>query len=169
VWRVFGDAPLEQLANPLLTPNRRKPLVFSGLCRSYCTISLPGGRIINSRLWSCRLIVIPYFHVNVQGQPLWRPMERTLSIFLTVFSCDVFAGLHPRWTVALAHGVVAVLMLYAYATSSRSDAAAGYLQTRPVSWWVMDLVHSVAVVVPLWESSSEVPAGPGLALEFTCR
>src|SRR5271169_3597230 len=72
VIALFWDAPLEQLANPLLTPNPAKaPWYFLGLQEllHYFPPLLAG--IIIPTLVVIGLVVIPYFNVNVQGKPLW--------------------------------------------------------------------------------------------------
>src|SRR5271169_3303729 len=70
---LFWDAPLEQLANPLLTPNPAKaPWYFLGLQELLHYFPPLVAGIIIPTLVVIGLIVIPYFHVNVQGQPLWR-------------------------------------------------------------------------------------------------
>ena len=104
---LFWDAPLEQLANPLLTPNPAKaPWYFLGLQELLHYFPPLVAGIVIPTLVVIGLIVIPYFNVNVQGQPLWRAnRKRTLSIFLTVLlvlTCSV--GLHARLDGALAHG-----------------------------------------------------------------
>ena len=48
---LFWDAPLEQLANPLLTPNPAKAPGISWACRSCCTISRRSSPGSSSRRW----------------------------------------------------------------------------------------------------------------------
>src|SRR5579863_8411150 len=129
---LFWDAPLEQLANPLLTPNPAKaPWYFLGLQELLHYFPPLVAGIIIPTLVVVGLIVIPYFHVNVQGQPLWRASrKRTLWIFLSVlFGLTCLLAYTRAWTVLLPTEVVAGLMLYAYAASSRGDAPSGYLRT----------------------------------------
>src|SRR5579862_3757840 len=81
---LFWDAPLEQLANPLLTPNPAKaPWYFLGLQELLHYFPPLVAGIVIPTLVVVGLVVIPYFNVNVQGKPIWsenRP--RRLSIFL---------------------------------------------------------------------------------------
>ena len=147
---LFWDAPLEQLANPLLTPNPAKaPWYFLGLQELLHYFPPLVAGIIIPTLVVIGLVVIPYFHVNVQGQPLWHGnLKRALSIFLaTLFVLTCLLAYMRAWTVLLPTELVAGLMLYAYATASRSGASAGYLQTRPISWWVMTWFIAVAIVL----------------------
>src|SRR6201997_3145600 len=69
---LFWDAPLEQLANPLLTPNPAKaPWYFLGLQELLHFFPPFVAGILIPTLVVIALIVIPYFHVNVEGKPLW--------------------------------------------------------------------------------------------------
>jgi len=147
---LFWDAPLEQLANPLLTPNPAKaPWYFLGLQELLHYFPPLVAGIIIPTLVVIGLVVIPYFHVNVQGRPLWHAnRKRTLSIFLaTLFVLTCLLAYMRAWTVLLPTELVAGLMLYAYAASPANDAPGGYLQTRPVSWWVMTWFITVAIVL----------------------
>ena len=147
---LFWDAPLEQLANPLLTPNPAKaPWYFLGLQELLHYFPPLVAGIIIPTLVVIGLVVIPYFHVNVQGRPLWSVnRKRTLAIFLVTLIALTSVLLWTRaGTVLVPTEVVAGLMLYAYVTSGRSNAPDGYLQTQPISWWVMTWFIVVAVVL----------------------
>src|SRR5246500_3750907 len=69
---LFWDAPLEQLANPLLTPNPAKaPWYFLGLQELLHFFPPFVAGILIPTLVVIALIVIPYFNVNIEGKPLW--------------------------------------------------------------------------------------------------
>src|SRR4249919_3707695 len=109
---LLWDAPLEQLANPLLTPNPAKaPWYF--LCLQELLHYFPPlvAGIIIPTLVVIALVVVPYFNVNIQGAPLWsRSPKRTLGIFLSVVAAlNVLLGLFRAWTVLLPTAVVAIL------------------------------------------------------------
>src|ERR1700686_1257284 len=81
---LFWDAPLEQLANPLLTPNPAKaPWYFLGLQELLhyfpplvAGIVIPGFVVV-------ALVVIPYFNVNIKGEPVWAAdRSRRFLIFI---------------------------------------------------------------------------------------
>jgi hypothetical protein len=149
---LFWDAPLEQLANPLLTPNPAKaPWYFLGLQELLHYFPPLVAGIIIPTLVVIGLIVIPYFNVNVQGQPLWSAnRKRTLSIFLvTLLSLTCLLVFTRAWTVLVPTEVIAGVMLYTYEMSSGGRAPTGYLQTRPVSWWVMTWFIALAVVLTM--------------------
>jgi Cytochrome b(C-terminal)/b6/petD len=147
---LFWDAPLEQLANPLLTPNPAKaPWYFLGLQELLHYFPPLVAGIIIPTLVVIGLVVIPYFNVNVQGQPLWTGnQKRVLGIFLaTLFALSGLLVFTRAWTVLAPTEVIAGLMLYAYARSSHGAMPSAYLQTRPLSWWVMTWFILVAVVL----------------------
>src|SRR5579864_1639232 len=69
---LFWDAPLEQLANPLVTPNPAKaPWYFLGLQELLHYFPPLVAGIIIPTLVIVSLVVIPYFNINIQGKPFW--------------------------------------------------------------------------------------------------
>src|ERR1700758_5882667 len=69
---LFWDAPLEQVANPLLTPNPAKaPWYFLGLQELLHFFPPFVAGILIPTLVVIALVVIPYFHVNIEGKPFW--------------------------------------------------------------------------------------------------
>src|SRR2546427_11319247 len=83
---LFWDAPLEQLANPLLTPNPAKaPWHFLGLQELLHFFPPFVAGILIPTLVVIALVVIPYFNVNIEGQPLWaRRPARNLRVILII-------------------------------------------------------------------------------------
>src|SRR5215471_19041881 len=72
VLALFWDAPLEQLANPLLTPNPAKaPWYFLGLQELLHFFPPFVAGILIPTLVVIALIIIPYFNVNIERPPLW--------------------------------------------------------------------------------------------------
>jgi len=149
---LFWDAPLEQLANPLLTPNPAKaPWYFLGLQELLHYFPPLVAGIIIPTLVVIALIVIPYFNINIQGAPLWsgKP-RRTLGIFLTlVIALTVLLAFFRAWTVLVPTDVVALLMLSSYHESAaqRSGAIAWWHRERTLPWWVMTWFICVALVL----------------------
>src|SRR5215471_7023362 len=83
---LFWDAPLEQLANPFLTPNPAKaPWYFLGLQELLHFFPPLVAGILIPTLVVLALVVIPYFNVNVEGEPLWsrRPSRNLRSVLVT--------------------------------------------------------------------------------------
>ena len=72
VLALFWDAPLEQLANPLLTPNPAKaPWYFLGLQELLHYFPPLVAGVLLPTLVVLALVVIPYFDINIEGEPLW--------------------------------------------------------------------------------------------------
>lgn len=147
---LFWDAPLEQLANPLLTPNPAKaPWYFLGLQELLHYFPPFVAGILIPTLVVLALIVIPYFKVNVQGEPIWakNPAKR-FSIFLTVIlALLIFLGFFQAWTVFVPTALIGALILFLYAVKPVSGSWMDYLRTRPISWWVMTWFILVAIVL----------------------
>src|SRR5713101_128406 len=122
---LLWDAPLEQLANPLLTPNPAKaPWYFLGLQELLHYFPPFVAGILIPTFVVVALIVIPYFNVNVQGQPMWsadRP--RRLRLFLAVLiALAIFLAWFDAWTVLVPTLVVGGVALYAYALRAETSA-----------------------------------------------
>ncbi len=83
---LFWDAPLEQLANPLMTPNPAKaPWYFLGLQELLHYFPPLVAGIILPGLVVVALVVIPYFEVNIKGEPFWAGNKAQTA-------ADTFAG-----------------------------------------------------------------------------
>src|ERR1039457_1736362 len=85
---LFWDAPLEQEANPLLTPNPAKaPWYFLGLQELLHYFPPVVAGVLIPTLVVVGLVVIPYFDINIQGAPLWAHRSpRRLHIYIGVFA-----------------------------------------------------------------------------------
>jgi hypothetical protein len=147
---LFWDAPLEQLANPLLTPNPAKaPWYFLGLQELLHYFPPLVAGIIIPTLVVVGLVVIPYFNVNVQGTPLWsKDSKHRLWIVLIVLAAlMLLLVLFQAWTVLSPTILIGGLMLYSYFAAAQNGAKNEYLRTRPLSWWIMTWFILVAVVL----------------------
>src|SRR6201993_1455880 len=90
---LFWDAPLEQLANPLLTPNPAKaPWYFLGLQELLHFFPPFVAGILIPTLVVIALIVIPYFNVNIEGRPLWavRPARSLRTVLISTLGLLAF-------------------------------------------------------------------------------
>lgn len=149
---LLWDAPLEQLANPLLTPNPAKaPWYFLGLQELLHYFPPLAAGIIIPTLVVVGLIVIPYFNVNVQGKPLWtaNPARRFRMVVAVLVALVACLAIFDAWTVLVPTAAVAGLLVFSYFQEPGGRSAAEYLRTRPVSWWVMTWFIAVAVVLTL--------------------
>jgi menaquinol-cytochrome c reductase cytochrome b/c subunit len=144
---LFWDAPLEQLANPLLTPNPAKaPWYFLGLQELLHFFPPFVAGILIPTLVVLALIVIPYFHVNVEGKPLWgEHRSKRLGIVIGVLvPLTVVLVVFDAWTIIVPTALVAALLLASYQSKATSGWM-GALRTKPLSWWVMTWFIATAV------------------------
>jgi len=143
----FWDAPLEQLANPLLTPNPAKaPWYFLGLQELLHFFPPFVAGILIPTLVLIALIVIPYFKINVEGPPLWakNPSKRLGIVLGVVIGLLIVLAVFDAWTIIVPTGIVSGLLLASY----QSKAASGWmgaLRSKPISWWLMTWFIATAV------------------------
>jgi menaquinol-cytochrome c reductase cytochrome b/c subunit len=147
---LMWDAPLEQLANPLVTPNPAKaPWYFLGLQELLHYFPPLVAGILIPTLVIVALVVIPYFKINIKGEPLWasHPRQR-FRIFLTTFIVLVaLFGLFEAWTVIVPSLIIGGLILVSYFAPSGGGRIMTFLRERPISWWVMTWFITVALVL----------------------
>jgi menaquinol-cytochrome c reductase cytochrome b/c subunit len=137
---LLWDAPLEQLADPMHTPNPAKaPWYFLGLQELlhyfppfFAGVLIPG-------LVVTALIVIPYFNINVEAAGLFTlQRKKRLQIFTAVFvafsiflvAFDVFVALVPTL-------IIGALVYLAAFTPEKAVGFRHWLASKPLSWWVM--------------------------------
>jgi Cytochrome b(C-terminal)/b6/petD len=136
---LFWDAPLEQLANPLLTPNPAKaPWYFLGLQELLHYFPPFVAGILIPTLVIIALVVIPYFNVNVERKPLWneRASKRFGMVIGVVVILLTVLAIMDAWTIIVPTALVAGLLVASYA-SKTTTGWMGALRTKPLSWWVM--------------------------------
>jgi hypothetical protein len=139
VLALFWDAPLEQLANPLLTPNPAKaPWYFLGLQELLHFFPPFVAGILIPTLVLIALIVIPYFHVNVEGKPLWgENASKRFAIAVGVtLALLLLLAVFDAWTIIVPTVLVAALLVASYFSKATSGWM-GSLRLKPLSWWVM--------------------------------
>ncbi len=137
VW----DAPLEQLADPMHTPNPAKaPWYFLGLQELLHYFPPVVAGVLIPTLVILALIIIPYFNVNIEGRGIWlRDKARRLRIFAVVVAAfcvflavfEVFVALIPTLVVA------AFMLLAAYWAPEPQSRFPRWLVARPISFWIM--------------------------------
>ncbi|MGH9773900.1 MAG: hypothetical protein ACRD50_03015 [Candidatus Acidiferrales bacterium] len=149
---LFWDAPLEQLANPLLTPNPAKaPWYFLGLQELLHYFPPLVAGIIIPTLVVIALIVIPYFNINVEGEPIWarRPAQHLRVLLGVVAILLVFLAVFRAWTVFAPSALIALLMVFSYFVPAGKRPWMDSLRAKPVSWWVMTWFITVALILTL--------------------
>jgi hypothetical protein len=144
---LFWDAPLEQLANPLLTPNPAKaPWYFLGLQELLHFFPPFVAGILIPTLVLLALIVIPYFHVNIEAKPLWgqHAAKRLGIVSGVVVALLIVLAVVDAWTIIVPTVVVAALLVASYQSKATSGWM-GALRTKPLSWWVMTWFIATAI------------------------
>ena len=150
VLALFWDAPLEQLANPLLTPNPAKaPWYFLGLQELLHYFPPLVAGVLLPTLVVLALVVIPYFDINIEGEALWaQRTTRRLQIYLGIFAAlFILLALYDAWTVLLPTALVGALGLIPYFNSTGSSRFQKFLASRPLPWWVMTWFIAVALTL----------------------
>ena len=152
VLALFWDAPLEQLANPLLTPNPAKaPWYFLGLQEMLHYFPPIVAGVLIPTLVVLGLVVIPYFEINIQGEPLWSGNRGRRAQILAgvVVALTILLAVYEAWTVLIPTVGVAALALLPYFQPSRSSRLVRFLMSRTVPWWVMTWFIAVALTLTL--------------------
>jgi menaquinol-cytochrome c reductase cytochrome b/c subunit len=147
---LFWDAPLEQQANPLITPNPAKaPWYFLGLQELLHYFPPIIAGVLIPLLVVVALLVIPYFNVNVQGESLWASggKRRLLIFVLVVFALLVFFASFEAWTVFIPTVLIAGMAIAGYFLPPAQGGVAGFLRSRALSWWLMTWFIIMAIIL----------------------
>ena len=145
---LFWDAPLEQLANPLLTPNPAKaPWYFLGLQELLHFFPPFVAGILIPTLVVIALIVIPYFNVNIEGRAIWahRPRQHLRTILIIVLALLAFLAVFHAWTIFVPTAIVAALLVFSYTARQGEKGWLQNLGSKPLSWWVMTWFIAVSI------------------------
>ena len=148
VIALFWDAPLEQLANPLLTPNPAKaPWYFLGLQELLHFFPPFVAGILIPTLVIIALVVIPYFNVNIEGEPLWsrRPSQNLRTVVVSVVALLVFLAFFNAWTIIVPTAIIASLLVFSYAARQQTSGWQAALSAKPLSWWIMTWFVAVSI------------------------
>lgn len=148
VVALFWDAPLEQLANPLLTPNPAKaPWYFLGLQELLHFFPPFVAGILIPTLVLLALVVIPYFSVNVEGKPLWaeRPARNLRIVLISTIALLAFLAFFDAWTILVPTAIVASILIVSYAAMKQTSGWRSALAAKPLSWWIMTWFIAVSI------------------------
>ena len=100
VWSILVDAPLEEIANPTLTPNPAKaPWYFLGLQELLVYFDPWLAGVVLPSLIVVGLIAIPYIDINPKGNGYYTFAERKYSIIIFSF------GFFVLWLLLIVIGV----------------------------------------------------------------
>ncbi|HWQ25837.1 MAG TPA: hypothetical protein VN367_03540 [Chlorobaculum sp.] len=100
VWSIGVDAPLEEIANPTLTPNPAKaPWYFLGLQELLVYFDPWLAGVVLPSLIVVGLLAIPYIDINPKGNGYYTFSERKYSILIFSF------GFFILWLLLIVIGV----------------------------------------------------------------
>ena len=165
VLAIVFDAPLEEIANPMKTPNPAKaPWYFLGLQELlhyyppiFSGVLIP-GMVVTA------LVVIPYFDVNLTREAFWRSnthvkLVGTWAAVAVVSAVFLFTGSHPVWPIVGPLWFIGAVMMLP-ALVHRDHGVVGWLGHRSLAFWVFSwfVLCAVALTVigvafrgPGWE------------------
>jgi Cytochrome b(C-terminal)/b6/petD len=149
---LFWDAPLEQLANPLLTPNPAKaPWYFLGLQELLHFFPPFVAGILIPTLVVIALVIIPYFNVNIEGGPIWarHPARHLRIVLIAVIVLLAFLAVFHAWTIFVPTALVFTLLVLSYTVRQRQAGWLHALATKPLSWWVMTWFIAVSLCLTI--------------------
>jgi quinol-cytochrome oxidoreductase complex cytochrome b subunit len=137
---LLFDAPLEQVANPLQTPNPAKaPWYFLGLQELLHYYPPLVSGVILPGLVILALVVVPYFEINLRREAFWETDRDRKLIRLGVVTaavCILFlvSGAHVVWPVIVPTLVIAGLMAWP-ALSGMDTPWRRFVGTRSLAFW----------------------------------
>jgi len=148
------DAPLEELANPLKTPNPAKaPWYFLGLQELLHYYPPLVSGVILPGLVVLALAIVPYFDINLRREAFWetdrrRKLRIVVSAIVMLCGFFYFTGAHPVWPIIGPTLVVGVLMVWP-ALRDGDTPWRRWLATRSLAFWIFTwfLVCAVTLTV----------------------
>ncbi|MBZ5499637.1 MAG: hypothetical protein LAP85_24830 [Acidobacteriia bacterium] len=147
---LLWDAPLEQLADPLLTPNPAKaPWYFLGLQELLHYFPPLVAGVVIPTLVIIALVIIPYFNVNVAGAPLWADIRgpRLAISAVVLLAALVFFVTYRAWTIIVPTVAIGGLAVRSFFIRAGRGRFPDFLRSRALSWWVMTWFIVVAITL----------------------
>lgn len=148
---LLFNAPLEWIANPQHTPNPAKaPWYFLGLQELLHYFPPVVAGVILPALVIVALIVIPYVPINLKQEGLWKlNRQRTsIAIMVSVGFLSIVLLVYGVYAMLVPTLVLTGLMFVPY-FSTKETGFAGWLGTRPLSWWIMTWFVSIVLVLTI--------------------
>lgn len=148
VLAMAWNAPLEEFADPLQTPNPAKaPWYFLGLQELLHFFPPFVAGILIPTLVVIAFIVIPFFNVNVEGRAIWahRPAQHLRIILPVIAVLLAFLAFFHAWTIFAPTALVAVLLVFSYSGRQADQGWLKALGTKPLSWWIMTWFIAVSI------------------------
>jgi len=148
---LLWNAPLEQLADPLHTPNPAKaPWYFTGLQELLHYFPPLVAGILFPALLLIALIVVPFFGVTGRDESFWirKKSKRLVLTALAVGLITVLLILRHAWDALFPVWIIAVFMGVAAAGAQQPTGGFRvWLNSRPLSFWVMTWLLLEGVVL----------------------
>jgi len=152
VMALAWNAPLEELADPLQTPNPAKaPWYFLGLQELLHYFPPVVAGVLIPTLVVMALIVIPYFKINVEAEGLWTRNRAQHLRFLAavVVAFAAFLIVFDVWAVLIPTLLVAGLMFFSATNPAAPGRMHRWLAAKPLSFWIMSWFLVQAAVLTL--------------------
>jgi quinol---cytochrome c reductase cytochrome c subunit, bacillus type len=138
---LFWDAPLEELADPMQTPNPAKaPWYFLGLQELLHYFPPVIAGVLIPTMVIVALVVIPYFNINVEAQGVWlRDKQRRMRIVgIVVGVLSALFLVMQVWVILIPTLTVAGFVFLAAASAPDSPQRfRRWLVSKPLSFWIM--------------------------------
>jgi hypothetical protein len=138
---LFWDAPLEELADPMQTPNPAKaPWYFLGLQELLHYFPPVIAGVLIPTMVIIALVVIPYFNINVEAEGVWlrNTQRRIRSVGIVVGVLSVLFLVLEVWVILVPTLTVVTFMFLAAASKPDSPQKfRRWLVSKPLSFWIM--------------------------------
>jgi len=152
VFSLWFDAPLEELANPEHSPNPAKaPWYFLGLQELLHYFPPVVAGVLIPALVVLALIVLPYWKVNVNFQPLWGETRARSGIWLVTVFALISACTIPfhAWPIFIPTVVIAGAMSMPALLRFRGEWAQRWAAIPLADWlmiWFVCLTVTLTVI-----------------------
>jgi menaquinol-cytochrome c reductase cytochrome b/c subunit len=138
---LLWDAPLEELANPMQTPNPAKaPWYFLGLQELLHYFPPVIAGVLIPTMVILGLVVIPYFNINVEAQGVWlkNKQKRLRVLIAVVVAVTIVMVALDVWAIVIPTLLVSGMMFWAAASAPESPQRfRRWLVSKPLSFWIM--------------------------------
>jgi menaquinol-cytochrome c reductase cytochrome b/c subunit len=152
VLALVWNAPLEELADPLQTPNPAKaPWYFLGLQELLHYFPPVVAGVLIPGMVVMALIVIPYFKINIEAEGLWtrNRAQRLRIVAVVTLAFAAFLVVFDVWAVLIPTLLVAGLMFFSATNPPVPGRFHRWLAAKPLSFWIMSWFLVQAAVLTL--------------------
>jgi len=154
VISIIFDAPLEELANPLKTPNPAKaPWYFLGLQEllHYYPPLISG--VVLPGLVVMALVIVPYVRINLERESFWETdrSRKLLAVGAAIVALSLlffFTGAHPVWPIIIPTIALGALMMLP-GIRGTSTPLLSWLGTRSLAFWIFSWFLILSIVLTI--------------------